>query len=733
VVSPSEYTVLCEQLLLDSGPGPTVRRALSPGQDAYFAMVVQCSLLANALQPNAVAAILWAALDEQAEQISRTTNQIRTTPSEEQICGVLRACQEQTVSYPWRNSVLAMGTQLGIQPDAIFGPLPPVVLSGFVKCLPMVQQLRENRIIHAEIGSSDGVALLVVWAHQVLGLTVSVHQYSGNDIRTTTTFGSENAQVIIDVRSVFNYTMRIPSFTLLQSTAAAREELFKLVDELDTPPISGISRMSLKNYGTAILKDITIDISSGSQAVIGEMVQLITAHAINVSKHLVMVHEDTSNSRHENQDSENNDNNDQDDDTDTHSDIDIGDADEPQLYFPLDVHRKRIIQAARLIFGPSATNDKEISDYTAKLSGQPLDSNIEVPRCITTILKRDDAKNHLNPYIWDELIDAARHLSLLILALSNVEDLTKCAELPLLRNIGLLSNLPIEREFRCWPGKGNIAVSATDWFQAIACLILENYDQALEIYLNASLVSEHGWSIYLSSFVQPTVSAMSRSHDPWLIQSGQVRICKGVPCRKEVRKHFIVDGPDKGKLNDFEWMVEEGPGSDATLRCASVVQYASPYYGERQDSFVVTLRLINTDGGRNFTRRTGYFELFKSIWCLKHTIRCSHDVSKANTLKLEPGYVTVSGFGDNSAEQTGESQHGSDVSFDVDYETNPRVMICLTANDPTARWRALISILTVAEHGPKSRRAVLLRGSDCCFQCAVDQVSDIRTKWYVVL
>ena len=50
LVSPPEYTIIYEHILLDSDPGPTARSALSLGHDAYFAMVVQCFLLACVLQ-----------------------------------------------------------------------------------------------------------------------------------------------------------------------------------------------------------------------------------------------------------------------------------------------------------------------------------------------------------------------------------------------------------------------------------------------------------------------------------------------------------------------------------------------------------------------------------------------------------------------------------------------------------------------------------------------------------
>lgn len=239
---------------------------------------------------------------------------------------------------------------------------------------------------------------------------------------------------------------------------------------------------------------------------------------------------------------------------------------------------------------------------------------------------------------------------------------------------------------------------------------------------DVSLFSDRGWSIYLLTFVQPNFNSISKAQDPIFVEPGLVAISRGVPCRNEVRKHSIIDGPDKGILDEFEWQVEEDADEEATLRCASLVTYGRPYYGERHDSFVVSLRLIHEHFGNEYTRRSGYLEFFKAAWQVRHIKACPDNPHTKVKLRLQPGYATLSSFGDRYDPQDERSQGGMS-----------RVLICLTANNTAARWRALISILNTRREGLGNRRLVLLRGNDCCFQYAIDEIIGSLSKWFIVL
>src|SRR5207244_3619664 len=103
-------------------------------------------------------------------------------------------------------------------------------------------------------------------------------------------------------------------------------------------------------------------------------------------------------------------------------------------------------------------------------------------------------------------------------------------------------------------------------------------------------------------------------------------------------------------------------------------------------------------------------------WMVSKTTPCEHAYGMKDVLSLPPGSSTVRGFGD----QDGLVDDTTDLEF-LDHE---RVVICLTAYNTVARWRALIAITNSRISGCVDySRKVLLRGLDCCFTCTVDQTS----------
>jgi hypothetical protein len=177
------------------------------------------------------------------------------------------------------------------------------------------------------------------------------------------------------------------------------------------------------------------------------------------------------------------------------------------------------------------------------------------------------------------------------------------------------------------------------------------------------------------------------------------------------------------------WRKIGSSGDTASLKCMITVKRGSPLIGENGDSFVITLRLLHKEvakldargkaGNANksmtdVTRRSGYNELWSALWMVERTVPCQHQCLPGEELILEPGWTTLAGYGD----------HGSVEDFGP-------VKICLTAGSSAARWRALLSI---AGNRALGDEAVILRGSDCCFKCAVMQATNQNTDCcYVVL
>lgn len=177
------------------------------------------------------------------------------------------------------------------------------------------------------------------------------------------------------------------------------------------------------------------------------------------------------------------------------------------------------------------------------------------------------------------------------------------------------------------------------------------------------------------------------------------------------------------------WNKVGSSGDKAVLKCLIPVKRGSPLVGENGDSFIITLRLLHKSAAApvlqtkessktlknlDVVRRSGYHQLWSALWMVLKTLPCQHLCRLGDHITLEPGWTTLTGYGD----------------YDSLKEHGP-VKICLTAGNAAARWRTLLSI---AERRGLRDEPVFLRGSDCCFKCAVVQAARESSKGcYVVL
>jgi hypothetical protein len=136
------------------------------------------------------------------------------------------------------------------------------------------------------------------------------------------------------------------------------------------------------------------------------------------------------------------------------------------------------------------------------------------------------------------------------------------------------------------------------------------------------------------------------------------------------------------------------------------ITYGVPLVGEREDSFVVSLRfeVSSTVTGMNAMRRTGYNELSSALWRTKKVSSCKHYNADKSKIKIEPGCTAIEGCEDGRP----ISEFGKTVIF-------------LTADSPEARWRTLLALAHDTSNEDYGFTPVILRGSDCCFPCVVGQ------------
>lgn len=99
----------------------------------------------------------------------------------------------------------------------------------------------------------------------------------------------------------------------------------------------------------------------------------------------------------------------------------------------------------------------------------------------------------------------------------------------------------------------------------------------------------------------------------------------------------------------------------------------------------------------------------RAVWRSTKSESCDHPANAEQKLRLPPGCVTMCNICSGGYE-----------------DSYPKVTICLTANHAVGRWRALCQVALLCSDKSEEEAYgahILLRGDDCCFSCAVDQVA----------
>ena len=191
---------------------------------------------------------------------------------------------------------------------------------------------------------------------------------------------------------------------------------------------------------------------------------------------------------------------------------------------------------------------------------------------------------------------------------------------------------------------------------------------------------------------------------------GKIRVKRGVPWRNGIWKRQVNDGAIHHGYSSFKArsMTEATITSPQERERVSQMQ---PIIGESNNSFVVTLRLCAHDS-RNGVWRTGYRELWSAAWFKHDTTKCLHAYNVADSIQLMQNWSVVEEYG----------------KFNL---VNPKVRfyLCKSTGSPANRWQALLSAMDnrVRDYH------VMLRGDDCCFECAINQTVVQSGNWFLVL
>ena len=509
----TSFRPLLERVRLDNRPGPTVVRALK--QRDYFPMVVECSFLAWIHERRSLATAFKRFFEKDLEDAP--PDMLAANPKEENIVGIIKACEDQTAAFSWEGYLRAASADLHLSAGQILSPLPPVVFRSALRMLPTVQSLYRQRTMVITCSKGDGVCAMIVWAHHILGLNVLTNTYiddpdsiENTGPRQSVLFGksSEPAQVILNLEK----RCSIPSAVLM----AESETLFRFVPDIDEPVIDAIYKIPAHGFGKHMF-DIQ-NFKGAKESAIEQMVRITCAFVMILSRRL-------SGSNH------------------------------PPGAFPMEldnspkanrwcsISEQQLIWIMRLTFDDVSIATTTVERDADIYSGKPLDEHLEVPRPVYVAYRAthgDGLDSKLLNHLWRGAVDRMRKLSVLILALSFVRNGAELSDF-LLCNAENFSAImeahPLSRLVKDWDGKSRINVSANTWFHAVA-LLMGGHKANLD-YSSMSLLSSHGWSVFIGTY---------GTSDPSLSDAGYITIYPGVPSRDGIRKHAIIDGPIQGTL-----------------------------------------------------------------------------------------------------------------------------------------------------------------------------------------
>lgn len=227
-------------IMLEWGAGPTVRRSLQ--NPRYFSTVVQLSLLASAHDLESLASALSQAL---RQRLDGAPSEQQNSPGYDGLLGTLQACRDQTDLFRWDLHFLAVEKTLGGSIESK-RRLPFSVLRAFLHFLFAVQVFPKDRRI--DIACHDGIPTIVVWAHHVLGLTVTV--------QGVTSFGEGAADITVDWLSRDSRT----SICLLDAAAEDDAEIFRIDQNTSADsPLGAYPRSPIHGYGRICLETLIGD------------------------------------------------------------------------------------------------------------------------------------------------------------------------------------------------------------------------------------------------------------------------------------------------------------------------------------------------------------------------------------------------------------------------------------------------------------------------------------------
>ena len=731
-----------QKVCLAQGAGPTVVNGFERRQ--YMSAIIQLSLLCSKHQRGTLANMLSETMDERNTQGVPNASE---SPGFDGIINTLDAISSQTVDFNWATISEVVEAKVASKiPNFRYNAdhhwIPPGLMLGLADALYAVQSLPEDRKL--VISDECGIVTLVIWAHFLLGLTVVVESHSFTHLR----FGSDaSPQVIINwqgrqgVRDTLGFGVELG----MRDDTHKLESRLRVLDAdgeviLSSSGIKNVGeetiyaqdRHAMRGWGTACLRRAlnASFFTPESDEIYPAIAKLGTALAIYQSHETYRRTFQT-------------------------PEVQLEAADSEQKSIAgglrLQLELWRFLQVSHTMFEGIEISSSSVQSHLDFLSEKsPFDATImcrskdDFPASFRRFIKRAQENEQPNEFHYDaiceKLEDLLNRLANVIAILSHVANVSECSEMPL-RMLDRRTSIPFQKfnggiyGEEVSQGKRCNWVNKREIFNAIAELISDDCDDLKEnAYRAAWLWSDFGWSLYYSSV---------GDQDPSMIRPELCYMKKGVPT-------YLPGGERKKLLRDDRPYTDHRnkrispvirAGSYLTEQTSKVARRRE-FWSKRPRAFeltvVIDLKAIAYEGVDKISRKhlasfqeddaerlaaseyydtAGYEAMHDWRWeaLITPPRICQHGYSANKTSSLGPDAVAVAAIDGLSLHEAAEE----------------KIVVLLTSGDRRLRWLALKSYTGAPLYD--QRRSVMLRGLDCCANCALEYVSSLPGLWFLAL
>ncbi|KAL8743654.1 MAG: hypothetical protein Q9190_004012 [Brigantiaea leucoxantha] len=676
---------------LDSGLGPTLNRAYASRDRFFMSMVVQLSLLSWFLETTELASGISSCM---ARRHELKFPDAAPDPGYEGVLGTVEACSAQTQSFPWNHYARSVEEKIRsrcpryshcqINEKKFYG-LSSITLLAAADCFYLVQSLPEDRRIM--FSNQKGMITIIIWAHYVLGLNVSVIGLPGGEV----VFGqTDSVQVIITWQQGWDSTI-LPEVRLLDS---ADKIIFQSTsDELILEEITSSERHPLQDYGTLWLRRAcnTYVSTPYDAPIYRALVHHVVAMALSAARRLVrgtFLTAKTEYSASATSDS-------------------------------FDIERWRIVDASKVLFKEIGVDMGQVDTFAKTILDENSLAETTRPRVLDLYLSSLDEslrKKGLS-------ILSLQGMTVMCLSVANVTALQDCWQIPLVADLGFTEQIPITT--RIWNTRGPILVEEFDFFALFSTLLMgRRFSQDNSLDPDTFVLSDYGWSIILG---------VIGDKDPADSQPERLFVRRGVPtssrtgASKRLVKDNTADCGGSGSYRPPKKILDEG--QTYVPRNVTQVRRRYGYCSSGKDAFFLSIRFdvfenLGPDhvGGKKLELVSFYRNLHSSIWMTTIAPACEHPNKSLPVARLGTEVIAAT-----SLNWRNEGEEPVPELTDMDYDEVPqRICICLTKDDARARW------LAVAEGFLSPRRRTMLRGKHICEDCVTDTALQKEGYWLIV-